>query len=135
MTYGCPEFDISTEKELVDCLGSLRQRCIDLSGTDVVVDRAFEYWNIFKDRIYFDYNKKLQIPDIIFHPDIPEELQICFYWTNEDEYMYGEIYAHGNFALIYENQVTKEGLGEDYWPGENEFPEAAFELLLKFVKG
>lgn len=128
MTDECLEFNVSTEKELVDCFDSLRKGCVK---TDILVNRVFEYWNIFKNKVYYSQNKHLQIPSIIFDPIFPT---ITFFWDNTDDYLYCDILEDGSFEFNYYNRKTKERLGEDYHPGENTFPEKAFELLLKFSK-
>lgn len=137
MTRYILDFTINTEKELIDCLDSLRPECIKLTGIDLIVDRAFEYWNIFKNRIYFDYNRKLRLPDIEFDPTSPTDylgLIISFCWVDEIEWLCCELLVDGSFEFKYRNKLTKEELGENYHSGDNGFPEGAFELLSRFAE-
>jgi len=135
MTYSfsCPEFEINTEAELMECLNDLRAECIKLINTDLIIDKALEHWNLFKARV----SKKLLIPNIIFDPRFPTDdlgIIISFYWKNKTEWLCCDLLVDGSFEFQYRNKITKEELGEDYHPENNDFPEGIFKLLSKFTE-
>lgn len=139
MYSSLPEFNISTEKELIDCLEYLKLQCIKLAGNSLIVDRVFEYWNIFKNSVYLDFNKKLKIPNISFDPRFfTDSLIITLYWKNEEEYLGCEILENGYFKFIYTSKTLrkskKERLEIEHNPGENLFTEKILELLYKFTE-
>lgn len=114
------DFQKEREQKLLDYIDQHREEIVESTGSDNLIHLAKHYWTFLKRRVWGTSKQILEVPDCCPIARSIEGVDcIRFGWDKNEHYLECEILSDGTKEFFYKNRITKENMGEDYFPSAN----------------
>jgi len=130
-------FDLSPNVDLLPATNHHKereQRLFDYLVTEldsnILINIASHYWISLKMKVWDNSKQILEVPDCCPSND---DSRVMFTWDKDEHYLECEIIIDGTKEFFYRNRITKEAMGEDYFPSAN-ISEDILKKLQLFVE-
>lgn len=98
--------------------------------SNILINLACHYWISLKMKVWNNCKQILEVPDCCPNND---GSIVMFTWDKNEHYLECEVLIDGTKEFFYRNRITKENMGEDYFPSAT-ISEDILEKLMLFTE-